>query len=705
MKKPLFRHPRIGAALAAAWLPFTPATAQTVAAAANTDSQRIVITGNAERDAYAARDSDSATGLGLTLRETPQSLSVITRQVMDDFKLTSVNDVLSLATGIVVEQPETDRSYYTARGFDIVNFQVDGIGIPFSYGIVDGDLDTAIYERIDVIRGAAGLLVGTGNPSATINFVRRRPTRRLQGSVGLSLGSWNDRRVDVDVGGPLNASGSVRGRFVAAAQDRDSYLDRYHHRKGVFSAIVEADVGDSTLLTVGHTRQENRPQAPLWGALPLYFSDGTPTDLPVSTSTSVDWARWASGTDISFAEVSQQLGGGWSAKAQYTHKEVRGRGKMLYVYGTPDRDTGLGLYAWPSIYDLNNRQDIVDLRAAGPVTLGGRRHELVAGLSASDSRLHDHSIFGDSLYAPLPSLYTWDGNFAEPTFNIEGGGSRFTDRQRSAYAAARLNPADGLTLILGVNHTAVSSSGESYGDSRGKAASRTSPTIGAVLDLGANVSAYASRTAIFLPQSEIDQQRNRLDPADGNNVELGLKSEWLDKKLQATLALFKARQNKLATYAGFDVDDGYSYYRGEDTRSRGFEFEVVGEPLPGWKLNAGVTQLQIKNAAGEVARTFTPRRVLRLASTWAVPALPGLKLGANLGLRSGVYRTIDGGPTLRQPGYALLDLMASYEIDAAWNVAVNLRNATDRKYLTSLYWDQGYYAAPRNGSVSLNWKF
>ena len=688
---------------AAALLPGLVA-AQSAPAEKN-EAQRIVVTGKAERDAYAAADSNSATGLKLSPRETPQSLTVITRQVIDDFRLTSVNDALAMATGVVVEQLETDRTYYTARGFDIVNFQVDGIGIPMAYGLIDGDLDTALYERVDVIRGAAGMLVGTGNPSATINFVRKRPTRKLQGSVGLSLGSWNDKRVDVDVGGPLNADATVRGRIVAAAQDKDSYLDRYHHRKGVFAGVVEADLGENTLLAAGYTVQKNRPEAPLWGALPLYFSDGTPTNLDRSSSTSVDWARWQSDTDIGFVEATQQFDNGWTAKAQFTHKEVVGRGKMFYVYGTPDRDTGLGLYAYPSRYDLTNRQDIADLRASGPFTLAGRQHELVAGASASRSRLHDQSWHGDTVGDPLPSLYTWDGTFPEPNFNVNGGGSDFTDKQKSVYAATRLNVADGVKLLAGFNHTAIDSSGESYGASRGKAVSRTSPYVGAVVDLSANVSAYASRTAVFLPQSEIDAQRQRLDPADGHNTELGLKSEWLDKKLQATLALFKARQDNLATYDSFvtDANGSFSAYKGVDTLSQGYELEVTGEPLPGLKLNAGYTQLRIEDAAGAPARTFTPRRLLHVATTWTV--LPGIKLGANLGLRSAVTRQISGGPTLRQGGYGLLDLMASWDIAPQWNVALNLRNVTDKTYLTSLYWDQGYYAAPRNGSVSVTWKF
>ncbi|WP_332820977.1 TonB-dependent siderophore receptor, partial [Pseudomonas sp.] len=162
---------------------------------------------SAQPDSYKAAPSSAATKLELTPRQTPQSISTISGAQLQDFKLSSVNDALKYTTGIQVQEVETDRTYYSARGFDITNFQYDGVGIPFVYGNVEGDLDTAIFERVEVIRGANGLMSGTGNPSATINFVRKRPTLAPQARIDLSAGSWDKRRIDVDVSGALSESG------------------------------------------------------------------------------------------------------------------------------------------------------------------------------------------------------------------------------------------------------------------------------------------------------------------------------------------------------------------------------------------------------------------------------------------------------------------------------------------------------------------
>ena len=141
--------------------------------ATDTQMQTVTVTGIAEDKLYTANSTKSAGKLELSLRETPQSVSVVTRALMDDFKLDNINAVLASTTGVTVEKVETSRTYYTARGFDVVNFQYDGVGMPQVFGNVQGDIDTALYDRIDIVRGANGLMASTGNPSATVNFVRK----------------------------------------------------------------------------------------------------------------------------------------------------------------------------------------------------------------------------------------------------------------------------------------------------------------------------------------------------------------------------------------------------------------------------------------------------------------------------------------------------------------------------------------------------
>lgn len=671
------------------------------------------------RASYRSPSASTATGFNLAPRDTPQATSVVTRSQMNDFGLTNANDALKAVPGINVEQVETDRTYYTARGFDITNFQVDGLGLPQIYGNVSGNVDTVIYDRIEVLRGGTGLMAGMSDPSATINFIRKRPTPKLQASASASLGSWNNRRVEADVSSKLNESGTLRGRVVTAYQDRDSYIDRYGLEKSVLYGVVEADLAPSTVLTLGHHLQNNNTNSPLWGALPLYDTDGTPTRYARSLSTATDWAYWDGRKTGSFAELAQDFGGGWQGKAALTRYKTSENSRLFYVYGTPDATTpGSDLYAYPSLYDMTSTQTLLDLQASGPFTLFGRKHELIAGLNFARARLNDVSYYGEDIGTEIPALESWNGAYPMPAFTGGTDGSRFTDRQRSAYVAARMNVSDRLTAIGGVRWTDLESAGTSYGLSRNRDyGSKLTPYAGASYRFNDTYSLYASHTRLFRPQTEVDASLQRLEPVNGHSTEAGIKGEFLDKKLDAALALFKTRQRNLAQPAGF-VGPTAIHMAADRVDSAGYEIDLAGEIHPGLQLNGGFTWVKIEDANGAPTRTHVPRRVLKLAASYRVPAVPGLKVGGSMHWQDDVEivhtATATTGPNAgspivtRQSAYALLNLMAQYELAKNLNLTLNLNNVTDKRHYESLYWasfGQGYYGAPRNASLTLSWKY
>lgn len=456
---------------------------------------------------YGAPPSSAGTGLRLTARETPQSVSVLTREQLDDFGLDNLNDALDAAPGIGVERVETGRTYYTARGFDISNFQFDGLGVPLPYGIQDGDIDLAMFDRVEVLRGANGLMSATGNPSATINFVRKRPTAAFEGAVQATLGSWDRQRLDLDVGGPLG-SDAVRGRLMAAYENGDSHLDRYGLEKSLVYGVVDADLGPSTRLTVGLSRQDNNADSPLWGALPLFYADGSPTSYGRSTSTATDWAYWDTRDTRAFAEIAHAFGNGWSLRAAFNHQDKDQDSELFYVYGTPDRDTGLGLFAYPSAYAGTARSRHVDARASGPLALGGRRHEAVVGASWAESRVRELSWYGSDVGTPLGAGGAFDGRYPKPTFDSDSDGSDFEFRRDTLYANVRWDLADTFKLITGANHARVRMAGTGYGTPKDSEVTRTTPFVGAVWDIASAYSLYASYGGI-LPSRPNSMRRAR----------------------------------------------------------------------------------------------------------------------------------------------------------------------------------------------------
>lgn len=651
--------------------------------------------------AYTTGSSQAATRLKLSPRETPQSVSVITRSQLDDFGLRSVNDALAGSTGVTVERVETDRTYFTARGFDVLNFQLDGLGLPFATGDQLGDIDTAVFDRVEVLRGANGLLSSTGNPSATINFVRKRPTPQAQASAALTLGSWNQRRVDADLAGPLNPEGSVRARLVAATQKGDSYLDRYALEKNLVYGVVEIDVAPELRFTVGHLQQHNLPNSPMWGALTLLDGSGNRLAYDRSASTSADWAYWNTEDVQTFAELARDLGQGWNAKAVLTRRELSSDGEMLYIYDGVDPDTKVQtFYSYPSKYGHREVQSLLDLYATGPFTLGGRRHELVVGLNASRSRNALRSIYAD-VGVPLTLEQVLAGSFPHPDFGTTvAGQADFVDERRTLYSSARFNLADDLKLIGGLNLTQVHSDGVQYGEVHGYDVSKATPYLGLVKDLDAQHSLYANYARIFNPQYRLDINNATLPPVEGSNLELGAKAEWLRKKLQGSVAVFRTEQNNTAEFAGYVGVE--SRYKPIDARSTGIELELAGSLTPHWQLIAGYTQLRLTGSDGQDVRRFVPRKTLRVSTAYRPAAVPGLSLGAQARWQDDIQGE---SVNVQQPAYTVLDLMARYEINQRLSVTANLNNVTDETYLTSLQWAQAFHGAPRHGTVTLNWTF
>ena len=716
---PAFARRPVAVLLASLCTGIAPAIAADADKAATEERSLAAVTVTATNDAsvptentglYTTRNSRSATGMDLSLRETPNTVSVITRQQIQDFQLNSATEALAASSGVVVERPEADRGYYTARGFDVTNFQFDGIGLPFAYDIANGDVDMSMFDRAEVVYGANGLMTPTGFPSATVNFIRKRPTPTLAASASLTGGSWDKFRFDGDLSGPLIESGRIRGRLVVAAQTANSYLDRYSKDRTVFYGIVEADLSESTQLAIGAHEQNDKPKGLMWGGLPLLYTDGGQTNFDVSKSTSTNWSYWNQTARSFFAELTHQFNEDWQAKAVYTHRQFSHDSALFYAYGSPDRNTGLGLYSYPSEYDMSNKQNMLDVFATGHFTLGGRKHDLSFGANWARSTLNDESRYGQGIGTALPSFFTWTGDYQKPSFDAATDGSNFTERRSSVYAATRLNLADPFKVILGARATKVELEGYSYGAPRDSDADNVSPYVGAIYDITEQVSAYGSYTDIFNPQYQTDITGTPLQPVTGNSKEIGLKSDWLGKKLNASLAYFWTEQKNLAESAGYTLA-GKAYYKGVEAESDGFQIDVGGAVTDNWQVNLGYTQFSLTDLQGQDVKTYTPRKIFRLTTVYRLPFLEAMKVGANVSWQDDTYRedvydyTTGATTQIRQDAYTLINLMARYDIDKNLSVSANLNNVTDEKYFNSLMWAQSYYGAPRNFSVTLNWKY
>ncbi|WP_420806420.1 TonB-dependent siderophore receptor [Pseudoalteromonas ruthenica] len=676
------------------------------------DIERVSVYGQHHKN-YITEQADSASKLGITIKETPQSISVVSRALMDDFSLDDINAVLESTPGVTVEQIETDRTYFKARGFDITNFQVDGLGIPQDGGDVHGTLDTSIYDRIEIVRGANGIMTGAGTPAATVNMVLKKPTYTTQASASASVGSWNKNRLEVDVSGALTDNHAMRA--VVTKQRSDSYLDRYATDLTLGYIAYEGQLTDSTKVSVNYIRQSKDADSPLWGALPLFYDDGTATDFDVSTSTAADWSYWNNDNEHIFVELEQSLGTSWFIRARYAHMTNEQDSELFYVYGTPSAETGLGLTGYASEYDYKDQQNLYDLYATGDFSLFGQTHNLVFGVSSADMNYQDSSLYDYTTgngFPAMPPLEDFEGNAPIPTLEDAYNGSKVEADQKSAYASARFKITEPLAILAGGRYTEWDSEGLSYGNSKVNSSEEFIPYIGAVYDFAENYTVYASYTETFAPQSEQDQTGMALDPITGESKELGIKAQLLDGQLFATFAIFDALQDGIALPdTALSTPDNTVYYAAEGINSDGYELELSGRLTDDLSASFSYSHVDIEAGddanEGKLVRDYTPEDQVKVALNYQVPVIEGLSFGANYRWQAKTSRVQSNGtiPTVTTQGaYGLLDLVATYQVTERISATFNVNNVTDEKYLHSLYWAQGYYGAPRHYAFSINWQ-
>ncbi len=665
-------------------------------------TETVVVTGK-----RANRVSNGATGLPMEVKDTPQSISTIDERTLSDYGVSDVNDALRLGTGLNVDQYETNRAVFNSRGFEIQMTQIDGLGVSNDWGTVVGQQDSYLFERIELIRGANGLLTGVGNASGTINYVRKRPKNADAGEAGVALGSWGKRRVTLDYNKRLSADGTWAGRVVLAHDDKDLYLRALHDRRTSLYAVVDGQIGRDGVLTLGLTHQDAKQRAPMWGSLTLKYADGSRADFDRSASTSQDWTLWNTRTNNVFAEYTHSLGSDWEAKVTLTRRSGDEATKLLYAYvafpGTGLNPDNTGLVGWPYRSVGTSSSTVLDASLSGKFQAFGRSHSAIVGLNQarqkhdSDYYPVDPSVIG----APLPAFPYAGDVFAEPAWGAPVDASAGSQRLTRLYAATRLAVTPELKAIVGVNAIKLHREGQSRFGSQSTVTDpdtqKVSPYLGFTYDVTPDALAYVSYSDIFLSQDQTDINGANLAPMRGVNAEVGVKAEWLNRKLLTSFALFTAAQDGLATYAGL-TPGGQFYYEPKDVKSRGVEFEATGRLTPRSNLTVGITHLKLTGPDGADIYEWVPRTTVKLRYDTGFDAMPALRAGASLRWQS---KTLGSAAT--QNAYAVADGFVAFEISRSATARLNVNNLFDKKYVGGLAYG-AIYGAPRHASVALDFK-
>lgn len=657
----------------------------------------------------------TSTGLTLTQRETPQSTSVVTQSQMQDRGLDSIRDVMETAAGITVQAYETNRVNYYSRGFLIDNYQYDGVPttIDSVWNFGDGNMDMAIYDHVEVVRGAAGLTQGIGNPGGAVNFIRKRPTAERQLSSVATFGADQFVRGDIDFGGPITENGRVRGRFVGAAQTREASIDLYEEDLNVLYGVLEADVGDSTIVSIGANRQETNPTGVTWGGLPTWNSDLEVIDWPDGSTTAADWTEYPTTMTEVFGSVEHILQNGWTSRVAVNYLDNDFDAKLLWLYGLPDAQTGLGMGASPARYQGSREQLSGTATLNGNFQAWGRDQEFVLSLYASDKTARTHGVGYDSEVPEVGNFWNWDGSFPEPNWTGRNGWIGHSDATQAAvYGTVRLRPTDALAVIAGVR--------ANWWDGTERSATRTyqyeykgelTPYLGATYNLTSNIDAYASATSIYQPQLVQDVNEDYLDPTYGWNYEAGVKGSFFDDRLYASAAVFRTEQKDYANYLYYDEANERSIYEQIDgTTTNGFEIETAGAITDRWQVTGSFTYRESEDDRGRQLQRDQPRATVKVFTAYNVPKYfnDRLTIGGGFRWQSTTYNMDWEGvmPDVRQDPYAVFDAMARYDVTDDVELQINVSNLFDEKYYQTMgFYDSVVYGPGRGAQLRLSAQF
>lgn len=655
----------------------------------------------------------SATGLPLSQKETPQSTSVITDAQMKDRNVTTVGETLAAATGVTVLPFDSERQNYFARGFEITAYQYDGVPIPrdSTWQFGDNNADMILYDHVEIVRGATGLMQGAGEPGASINFVRKRPTDFLRREVAGALAFPTGGRAEADFSGPLNESGTVRGRLLGAADAREGSLDRYFKQRYTGFGALEFDLTDTTLLNVGISYQDTSADNVSWAGLPAWYDNGTLIDWPRGFNLGADWTYVDTQRTEAYASLEHVFDNGWTGRLVATHVRNDMQSQLLWVTDGTDADgnpifvdpaTGLGPVAGSAgKYDSTLTQNSLNAVLNGDFDALGRVHRFVVGLFGSKGKTDTDGYTVDyATLGPVGDVFDWDGSYPEPDFSPTADQNwKLDTTQVGLYGTAQFHATDALALIGGarLNYWDGTTDDSFYGESSYTYRNVVTPYVGFTYDITDVYTAYGSITSIYQPTLLQDAAGNFLDPTYGWNYELGVKAGLFDGALYAAAAVFQTDQKDVPEYVETIVEPNGRYrdiYRSiPGTTTRGFELEAAGAIDDRWNVSFGYTYAYSEDDDGNRVNTDTPRNTLKAATDYRVPGIldDRLTVGGAVRWQSATdgIPWYDGLPNVEQDPYAVFDVNASYDVTEDTVLTLSVNNVFDESYYAST----GFYNA------------
>ncbi len=682
------------------------------------DLDVITVTGHTEF--FRPVDASSATKFDLAVQDTPQAIAVLTDDILKTFGASELFDVSKFVAGVQASPSSQNTNYFMgymqARGFRLdgqSGFKINGFST-----LREFQPDLVAVERVEFLKGPSSVLYGVNNYGGTVNTVLKKPEAEAAYSMQVTGGSNAYYRAEGDATGPLNASGTARYRFATAYQNNESERDGSEFEHIPLFAQVEFDLGESTKLDLYGIYQRDRAVDD-WGLTATRDADGNyaePFDVPRSVfAADPDANNLDRDSYQLFAGIKHELGSGYKVefKAGHTKNRIKFKAQYIYNYGfaaAPFADVYYGLN------DRTNQSSDAELTFGGDFEAFGGKNTFIV---AAEYRKIDQDAT-DFAFDNLGSVNQLDPDYStlnapRPEIISQTIGGTWQTEDRSAIAAQLLlRPTEKLSFLVGgrldkvdrdfrrlrVDPDPNDSVVVNEADIQSKVSiTEFTPRLGLVYTITPQINAYYSFTQGFIPQEGVKRSGGDIDPETGVQHEVGIKGEFRDGRIGATLSLFSIERDNVAITDPNNAPGEDFSVDGRAQEHKGLELELVGQPIDNFNVIATFAYLDAEVTRADDFPDDVQNRIegapMHSGSLFLQYELPG---GALKGLAFGAGATyvgkrvnqgtdlvapfgLDGGFTpFTLTDYTTIDLSLRYYGLPSMVFGLDLNNVGDEDY-------------------------
>ncbi|NEQ96977.1 MAG: TonB-dependent siderophore receptor [Cyanothece sp. SIO2G6] len=655
---------------------------------------RINVTGEQGGSDYFVPDAGTATRTDTPIMETPASVQVIPREVLDEQQVIELDEALRNVSGVIVDSTEGSGFQYSVRGFQGARLLRDGFSLSASDSLSATGLltlpETANVEQIEVLKGPASILYGEVQPGGVINLVTEQPLAEPFYEGQIQVGNRGFVSPSFDLSGPLTDDGSVRSRFNGLFRQSNSFRDfDTKITRTFFAPVLAWDIGDRTSLALDFEYfSDERP----YDSGLLAFGDGivdVPRDRVVGEPGDMVEHSFLTGG----YRIEHEFNDDWKIRNAFRHSRQDYSSNTFTPVGFDETTGNVARFNTATEWD----QDYYGLQTdvVGNFATGSVNHTVLLGFDVSRDR-NDLESRGN-LAAPAPI------NIFDPVYGVvprasfdqfpnAASAQDVTTDRLGLFAQNQVEIFEGLNLLAGVRYDSVSQDVENAPSllaPNGSEASQTvdavTPRVGIVYQPLPQLSLYTSYSQSFTPNSGTDVEGDLLPAEDGEGFEIGLKTELFDRRLIATLAYFDiTRQNVASLDPDAPAFLNAVVATGEQ-RSQGVELDILGEILPGWNIvanyaytDARITEDNQFDSGNGLAGI--PEHNANLWTTYTLQSGSLEGLGFGFGLNYVGDRPGDLNDSFQLDDYLVTNAAIFYEQDN-WEMALNFKNLFDIDYI------------------------